>query len=59
MPHSHRTVEQTAHCRIKHGAQGPVLVQPQVGAVPTVVDPVCGMTVDPLTPRELSQIRTC
>jgi P-type Cu+ transporter len=49
MPHSHRTAEPTDHYRVKHGAHGPSLVQPQVGAVSAAVDPVCGMAVDPLT----------
>jgi P-type Cu+ transporter len=49
MPHLHRIVERTDHCESKHDGDGPSLVHAQVGAVPTVVDPVCGMTVDPLT----------
>jgi P-type Cu+ transporter len=49
MPHSHRIVEQTDYCRVKHGVHGPALVQSQVGTVRATIDPVCGMAVDPLT----------
>jgi P-type Cu+ transporter len=49
MPHSHRIVDQTDHCRVKHGVHGPALIQSQVGTVRATIDPVCGMVVDPLT----------
>jgi P-type Cu+ transporter len=49
MPHSHRIVERADHCESKHDDHGPSLVHAQIGAVLAVVDPVCGMAVDPLT----------
>jgi P-type Cu+ transporter len=49
MSHSHRVVERADHCERGQGVHGPSLAHVQVGAVPTVVDPVCGMAVDPLT----------
>jgi P-type Cu+ transporter len=53
MTQTPRVADRVAHSQGKHDAHGPSLSHAEVGAQvvvgPTVVDPVCGMSVDPLT----------
>jgi P-type Cu+ transporter len=49
MAHVHKVARPPDHCKIKHGAHGPSLAHAPVAAAAAVVDPVCGMTVDPRT----------
>ena len=49
MPQLPRLVDRAEHCERKHDDRGPSLAHAQVGTGPTVLDPVCGMAVDPLT----------
>ncbi len=42
-------VDPAKYGQSKHDTHGPLLTHAQVGTAPTVIDPVCGMAVDPLT----------
>ncbi len=44
-------VDPAKYGQSKHDTHGPILTHAQVGRAPTVIDPVCGMAVDPLTAK--------